>query len=203
MTTPRDAPTLLLYLHGFRSSPASAKARRLQSWLTEHRPDVHWWCPQLPASPRQAMAEIHHGLRERGPHRLAVVGSSLGGYYATCVAESTGCAAVVINPAVCPARDLAAHVGEQSAYHDPSRTFRFEPGHLDELRALAPPARLTHPSRLLAVIAKGDELLDWREMSARFAACPQHLIEGSDHGLSDFDDHLHSLLQFLRLQPAA
>jgi len=194
------SPRRLLYLHGFRSSPRSFKAVRLHAWLQQHRPDVGWWCPQLPPSPRQAMELVERELATWQPGSFAVLGSSLGGYYATVVAQRHGCPAVLLNPAVDPARDLAAHVGEHQAYHDPSQRFVFEPGYVDELRALHP-GPLTQPQRFLAVIAKGDEVLDWREMSARYAGCPQRLIEGSDHGLSDFDDHLPAILHFLKLSP--
>jgi predicted esterase YcpF (UPF0227 family) len=195
-----EAPSHLLYLHGFRSSPRSFKALRLQDWLQAHRPDVRWHCPQLPPSPRTAMAQVQALLGGLPARHLAVIGSSLGGFYATVLAEATGCRAVLINPAVDPARDLAAHVGEQTAFHDPTQRFAFRAGFVDELRAMTP-AAITRPGRYFAVIAKGDELLDWREMSARYAGCPMRLIEGSDHGLSDFDEHLPAILHFLRLMP--
>ena len=194
------APAHLLYLHGFRSSPRSFKALRLQAWLASHRPQVHWHCPQLPPSPREAMALVHALTATWAPGGFAVVGSSLGGFYATVLAEASGCRAVLINPAIDPARDLAAHVGVQTAYHDPTQRFDFRAEFVDELRAMLP-ARITQPGRYLAVIAKGDEVLDWREMTARYQGCPQRLIEGSDHGLSDFDDHLPAILHFLNLHP--
>jgi predicted esterase YcpF (UPF0227 family) len=129
---------------------------------------------------------------------MAVIGSSLGGFYATVVAERTGCPAVLLNPAVAPARDLAGYIGEQTAWHDPEDRFFFRPEFIDELQALTPPA-ITRPQRYLAVIAKGDEVLDWREMSARYAGCHLKLLEGGDHALSDFDEHLPDLLRFLHL----
>ena len=198
-----DIPTHLLYLHGFRSSPRSFKAERLRAWLAARRPALHWWCPQLPPSPREAMALIEDGLAAWPAGRFAVCGSSLGGFYATVVAERHGCRAVVMNPAVDPARDLAAYIGEQTAWHDPAQRFFFRSEYVDELRALSVPA-ITHPERTLAIIAQGDELLDWREMSARYAGCHRHVLEGSDHALSDFDRHLPRLLGFLGLDdPAA
>jgi predicted esterase YcpF (UPF0227 family) len=191
----------LLYLHGFRSSPQSFKARRMHAWLLEHRPDLQWWCPQLPPSPREAMAQVFDHVADWPASTTAVVGSSLGGFYATVVAERLGCPAVVLNPAVDPARDLAGYIGEQSAYHDPSQHFYFRPEFVDELREMSP-RTVTRPERYLAVIAKGDEVLDWREMSARYAGCAMRLIEGSDHALSDFDAHLPAVLRFLGLEPS-
>ena len=133
------------------------------------------------------------------PHdRMAVIGSSLGGFYATAFAEQADCRAVLLNPAVDPARDLAAYIGEQKAWHGDDRFF-FHAEFIGELRALAPRAQLTRRERYFAVIAKGDEVLSWREMSARYAGCRIRRVEGSDHALSDFEAHLPSMLAFLGL----
>jgi uncharacterized protein len=197
---PTRAPTHLLYLHGFRSSPQSFKARMLHTWVQQHAAALNWWCPQLPSSPRAAWQLVRDGIRDWPVHSMAVLGSSLGGFYATVVAEVFGCPAVVLNPAVDPARDLVHHIGEQSTYHDPSQHFEFKAEYIDELRALTPP-RIADPSRYAAVIAKGDELLDWREMSRRYQGANILLLEGSDHALSDFAQHMPFVLEFLRLRP--
>jgi uncharacterized protein len=190
--------THLLYLHGFRSSPRSFKAQRMHALVRERHPTVTWCCPQLPPSPKEAMALVRQATIDWPRERMAVVGSSLGGFYATGVAEETGCRAVLLNPAVDPARDLARHIGEQTAFHDPSEHFCFAPEFIAELRALQHGA-VTQPERYFAVIAKGDELLDWHEMTARYPGIHLKLLEGSDHGLTDFDDHLPDVLDFLRL----
>ena len=168
--------THLLYLHGFRSSPHSFKARVLAQWVQRHQPAVRWVCPQLPASPQQAIA-------------LAL---SLTQW----LARTLGMRSVLLNPAVHPARDLASQIGTHPAWHDPSEQVHFRSEFVDELMQLEaslPPARKDS----LAIIAKGDEVLDWREMRQ---AC-QHgqvvLLEGSDHGISDFDSHLPEVISFL------
>lgn len=196
-SAPFPPPKRVLYLHGFRSSPASFKARRVAAWLAEQRPDVQFWCPQLPPSPAAAMALVAEGCAHWGPGS-AVLGSSLGGFYASVVAEARGWPALVMNPAVDPARDLAHYIGEQSAYHDPQQHFFFRPEFVDELRRMAP-AAITRPERYAALIAQGDELLDWREMAAHYAGARQCVIPGSDHALSDFEDHLPFVLRFLNL----
>jgi len=128
---------------------------------------------------------------------MAVVGSSLGGFYATYVAAMTRCRSVLLNPAVHPARDLARYIGEQTAWHDPPQRFYFRPEFVSELGALEV-AALPRPERCLAIIAKGDEVLDWREMSARYPGSRIKLIEGGDHALSDFErHHLDELIGFL------
>lgn len=159
---------------------------------------MHGWCPQLPPSPREALALVLEGVAGWPQGTSAVLGSSLGRFYATVVAERLGWPAVVMNPAVDPARDLAAHVGELQAYHDPTQRFVFRADHVEELRELTPPT-LTRRERYFPVIAKGDELLSWQEMATRYAGEPMRLIEGSDHALSDFDDHLPHILRFLKL----
>jgi uncharacterized protein len=197
--------THLLYLHGFRSSPLSTKARAVAERVARDHPTVHWWCPQLPPSPREAMALVRHGVAGWPGERMAVVGSSLGGFYARWLSLQTGCRAALLNPAPFPARDLAAHIGEQTTWQNPSERFFFEPRFVDELLALQAdierlaPERPATPDGLFALLAKGDELLDWREMQAFAHGGTIRLIDGSDHAISDFDHHIDSLLSFLRL----
>jgi predicted esterase YcpF (UPF0227 family) len=191
------ATTHLLYLHGFRSSPRSTKAQLMARWVQLHRPDLTWWCPQLPASPKAAVELVETGIAAWPCERMAVVGSSLGGFYATVVAERLGCAAVVLNPAVEPARDLSTYIGENTAWHSDDQFF-FLPEFVDELLALRP-AAITRPERYLAIVAKGDEVLDWREMAARYAGCRMHLLEGGDHAISDFERPLPAVAAFLGL----
>lgn len=198
MTT---APTHLLYLHGFRSSPQSFKAQRLQAWLAEHRPDVHWWCPQLPPSPQAALALVQQGVADWPQGHSVVMGSSLGGYYAAVLTHRLGWPAVLLNPAVHPARDLAAYIGEQTTWQNPEDRFFFRAEFVDELRAMQV-QRLARPERCLAVIAQGDEVLDWREMTALCSGARLKLLPGGDHALSDFDQHLPDLLRFVQLLPS-
>ncbi len=117
--------THVLYLHGFRSSPKSAKAQIMAAWMQAHRPDVQWWCPQLPPSPEQALALVDERLESWPRAGMAVIGSSLGGFYATVLAERIGCRAVLLNPAINPARDLAGQIGSSTAFHDPDQAFYF------------------------------------------------------------------------------
>ena len=113
--------THLLYLHGFRSSPQSAKARQMAAYVAQHHPGVTWWCPQLPPSPRAAMELVAQGTAAWPGGSMAVVGSSLGGFYASWVAQQRACPSVMLNPAVHPARDLA---GQRTRAVYPQYTLR-------------------------------------------------------------------------------
>ena len=173
--------------------------------VARDHPGVVWWCPQLPPSPAEAAALILQGTAGWPRATTAVVGSSLGGFYARWFALQTGCRAVLLNPAPHPARDLSAHIGEQTTWQNPDEHFFFQPGYVDELRTLeADMARLAplHPATpdtLFAVLAKGDEVLDWREMQAFCAGGRIRLLDGGDHAISDFDDHIDAVLQALGL----
>jgi predicted esterase YcpF (UPF0227 family) len=189
--------THLLYLHGFRSSPQSAKARMTAAWMHQYRPDVQWWCPQLPPSPAAAMQLLTEGIAGWPATQTAVIGSSLGGFYATVLAQRIGCSAVLLNPAVEPARDLTKYIGEIKAWHSDEQFF-FREEFIDELRAMSPPI-LTSLERYFAIIAKGDEVLSWAEMTERYRGCKIKLLEGGDHALSDFELHLPEVIDFLGL----
>ncbi len=195
---PHPPTTHLLYLHGFRSSPHSTKAQMVAQRMAQVHPEVTFWCPQLPPSPREAMQWVAQGIANWPAASMAVMGSSLGGYYATWLAETRGCRAVVLNPAVFAARDLAKYVGEHTSWHDPSEKFVFKAEYVAELETLAGMG-LKQPANYFALIAKGDEVLDWREMTARYAGAHIKLLPGSDHAIGDFADHMSEVLSFLGL----
>lgn len=170
-------------------------AERMQAWGRGN--DYH--CPQLPASPRAAIALARDIVSETLPAKLTLIGSSLGGYYATFLAEELGCRAVLLNPAVKPPRDLEQYVGVTTAYHSDER-FEFKREYIDELKALAVD-RITQPSRYYLIAATGDEVLDWREMVAHYPGARQHILQGSDHGLSDFAQYVDQVAAFCGVGP--
>lgn len=185
---------MILYLHGFRSSPQSYKTSLLAARMQALGRGDEYLCPQLPASPRAAI-ELASAIAEGiDPAELALIGSSLGGYYATWLAERLGCRAVLLNPAVHAARDLATQVGVKTQYHT-NEAFEFKRAYIDELKALAVES-VTRPQRYFLLAATGDELLDWREMVTQFPQARQRVIEGSDHGMSDFADYADEVLAF-------
>jgi predicted esterase YcpF (UPF0227 family) len=190
---------MLLYLHGFRSSPRSFKARVVGARMAALGRANELILPHLPASPRAAM-ELVANLTDRYPgEQLSIIGSSLGGFYATWLAERRGCRAVLINPAVDPLQDLDKHVGVTTEYHSDA-PFEFRREYIDELRALKVD-RITRPERYFLLAASGDEVLDYRDMVAHYAGARQHVIDGSDHAIAEFEQYVDEVLAFC-LQPA-
>lgn len=206
MHTPSRPPVShLLYLHGFRSSPQSAKALLVAERVRSQHPGVVWCCPQLPPSPREA-ADLMRRLTDGWPaDRMAVIGSSLGGFYARWLSLQRGCVAALLNPAPFPQRDLAKYIGEHPVWQNPDEHIFFRAEFVDELAALAgdiarlAPDRPVTPERLFALVSEQDEVLDWREMMAFCAGGSIHRLPEGDHAISDFDRHIDRLFQFLGL----
>ena len=191
-------PTIV-YLHGFRSSPASVKAAAVTAAVEalpeSIRPQLH--VPALDFAPAQAVAAVEAWIRANvaAPERwLTFVGSSLGGFYATHLAERTGARAVLINPAIRPFDDLAAYVGPQVNLYT-GATFVVTPAHFDELRALTVP-RITRPSRYFLLVQSGDEVLDWREAVAFYGGAFQYVEGGGDHSFRNFAAQMPAILRF-------
>lgn len=201
----RHRITHLLYLHGFRSSPRSTKARLVAERVQRDHPGVTWWCPQLPPSPAGAMALVNDGTVDWPADRSAVIGSSLGGFYARYLGLARAWKRALLNPAVHPARDLARYIGEQTAWHDPQERFFFEPAFVGELQQLETEIdRMAgrgpvSPALQYALIAQGDEVLDWREMQRFCSGGQMTVLPGSDHAITDFPDHMDALMDFLQL----
>lgn len=192
------AKTLLVYLHGFRSSPRSSKAvmtGESVKVLSTSANAYEWYCPQLLASPKLSMDMVMDHIDNASFDRLVAIGSSLGGFYTNFLAEKYGCKAVVLNPAVRAPRELAPHVGMMTSY-DSDEPFDFRPEYIDELQALQV-EKITSPDRYFLIAAKGDELLDWKEMVQFYEGSKQLVLEGSDHGIADYADHLPEVIRFI------
>jgi len=190
---------MILYLHGFLSSPASGKARLMQAAMMAMGRGDDFVCPALPVSPRAAADVLFALAQLEVPERLAVVGSSLGGFYATWLAERIGCRAALLNPAIRPYNHLFTEPGERTDYA--GNVVQIQPEFSDELRALAT-GPITRPDRYFLVAATGDQVIDYRDMLETYAGCRTRLIEGSDHALSDFPAYLPEVLDFCGINPA-
>jgi predicted esterase YcpF (UPF0227 family) len=183
---------MLIYLHGFNSSPSSHKARVLERHLAEHGLADRYACPALPPRASEALACIEPLLAPGS----CLVGSSLGGYYATWLAEKHDLRAVLINPAIEPHIGLRAYLGPQQNLYTGER-YELTEAHLREWQAIHVP-RVT-PSRYLLLVETGDEVLDYRRAVERYAGCEQVVVRGGDHSLQSFPQHLPRLLQFAGL----
>ena len=190
---------LIVYLHGFKSSPSSTKACLTKAAIDdriEKGAKLEWYGPQLPPSPKEAMQMVTTYIEERNYQQLSIIGSSLGGYYATYLGEIYGpsCRVSLLNPAIDPARDLEKYIGQQKSWHD-DETFYFKQAYIQELKDLYRQP-ITHPNRYHLLAATGDEVLDWREMVSKYVGVHQHILDGGDHAITDYPSYLSEILQF-------
>lgn len=185
----------ILYLHGFCSSPASKKARQLTEYLEAREQGDRLYCPALSHVPDEAVAQAEVIIAQHaGP--LTLVGSSLGGYYATWLAEKHDLRAVLINPAVVAPLSLDEYIGTQTNLYT-GQSFEFTAAHIAQLVALQPVT--VAPERYLLMVETGDEVLDYRQAVARYAGSRQMVLEGGDHSFTRFPDLLPQLLEFCGL----
>lgn len=192
-----DRP-LIVYLHGFTSGPLSRKVQTLTARMAQLGLADQLLCPQLKASPAESIALIEALLQKVGAGRTAtLVGSSLGGYYATHLAEKYGLNAVLVNPAVVAALELERYLGPQKWLYSGEK-FEFTQQHIDELRALEVP-QLADPSRYWLLLEEGDETLDYRQAVARYAGARQTVLPGGDHSFTRWDDYLDDILAYAGL----
>lgn len=188
---------LFVYLHGFKSSPLSTKAQLTKAAIEERiqaGESIAWYCPQLPPSPRQAIQMVKEHIEKQTFSTLSFMGSSLGGYYATYLGELFESKVSLLNPAIEPARDLEKYIGEQKSWHQ-DEVFHFLPEYIDELQEIYV-EKITQADRYFLLAAKGDEVLDWREMVAKYPDAHQLILEGGDHAISDYPNHLNQLMEF-------
>lgn len=181
---------MIVYLHGFNSSPQSHKAQLLGRYMAERGLASQYACPALPPLAAGAIREIEKLVGGESP---CFVGSSLGGFYATHLVEKSGAKAVLINPAIDPHVGLRAYLGSQRNLHT-GEPYELTEAHLEEWEGLYAP-RVT-PQRYLLLVEKGDEVLDYRRAVQRYAGGEQIVIDGGDHSLQSFPQHLPRILRF-------
>ncbi|WEM41972.1 esterase YqiA [Photobacterium sp. DA100] len=189
---------LLLYIHGFNSSPKSLKATLMAEYCQRERPDIRVEIPQMPSYPTDA-AEFIDGLVRSfiGNHQVGLVGSSLGGYVSTWLNDRYQLPAVLVNPAVKPYELLQDFLGEQENPYTGER-YLLETKHMDELRQMDV-AKLRHPEQLWLLQQEGDEVLDYRQAVEKYSACRQTVEPEGDHSFVGFDRYPEQIIQFLGL----
>lgn len=185
---------MIVYLHGFNSSPASGKARQLGEQMASIGRLADYYCPALPNRPREAIAKVESTLARGRSGPITLVGSSLGGFYATWLAEKHGWKAVLVNPAVHAQTLMRDSLGPQTNWHTGEKWLLTE-SHLAELAALDVPA-ITRPERYLLLAQTGDEVLDYRDAVAYYAGATQIIEDGGDHGFAGFERHFQTILDF-------
>lgn len=194
---------LIIYLHGFCSSPASWKSQLLAEEMARRGLAEHFVCPQLSPVPDEAAASVSR-LIEAAGGPVTLIGSSLGGHYANFLAEKHGLNAVLINPAVPQGDvlrgavdylDLAEFVGEHTHFHS-GEAFNFTEAHAAQLKAQV--SRPT-PGRYWLLLETGDEVLDYRQAQDFYAGCRQTVLEGGDHGFASFAEFVPQIIEFAGL----
>jgi predicted esterase YcpF (UPF0227 family) len=184
---------VILYLHGFNSSPLSHKAQVMGRYLEEQGVGSQYACPALPPLAGDAIRAVEALIA--GKTGVCFVGSSLGGFYATYLAEKHDASAVLINPAIDPHVGLRAYLGPQKNLHT-GEAYQLTEAHLREWEKLYVP-RVT-PGRYLLLVETGDEVLDYRRAVERYAGAEQRVVPGGDHSLQSFPEHLPRILEFAR-----
>ena len=184
---------MILYLHGFNSTPASKKAQQLGAYMASRGLGADFVCPPLPHMPGEAIAVAEAAIARAAGRPVTLVGSSLGGFYSTWLAEKHGFNAVLLNPAVLAGRDLRALLGPQKNLYS-GEEYLLTEAHIAGWERLVVPA--ITPSRYLLIVETGDEVLDDREAVERYRGARQIVIEGGDHTLASFPEHMPAILEF-------
>ena len=190
-----SANVMIVYIHGFNSSPASHKSNQLRERLAALGRSAEFVCPELPHWPKQAMAALEREIGRVPAEEVTLVGSSLGGFYATVLTEQTGVRSVLVNPAITPQEGLRTYLGPQKNLHT-GEPYELTEAHLREWEKLYAP-RVT-PGRYLLIVETDDEVLDYRRAVARYAGAEQRIVPGGDHSLQSFPEHLARILEFAR-----
>lgn len=188
----------LLYLHGFNSSPQSHKAQLVIQYMSANDCLDQLICPQIPAAPEEARLFLVKLVEETlENHRLSFVGSSLGGYYATYLAEKYSGTAVLINPSVKPYETLRAYLGENKFYFDEG-CWEFDETHIQQLEVMKID-EITQPERYLVLLQTGDETLDYRDAELKYKDSHCIIEQGGDHAFVDLERFIPKIMQFSKI----
>ena len=189
---------MLIYLHGFNSSPASHKAQVMKTYMEGRGLGARYACPALPDTPGEAVGAIEKAIAGRDPRTVTFIGSSLGGYYATWFVEKVGGRAVLINPAITPHLGLEAYLGTQKNLHT-GAPYELTRAHLEGWRRLL--VERVDAEKYLLLLETGDEVLDWRAAARKYEGARTVIRDGGDHSLQSFPEHIGRILAFAGIEP--
>ncbi len=185
----------ILYLHGFNSSPQSHKACQLQQHMNQLGIGHLVAIPEIKPAPADAIEQLQAACEEiMQDYELALIGSSLGGFYSTWLAEKYNCKAVLVNPAVNPHELLRQNLGEYTNYYT-DKIWVLNETHIEQLKQLVIDT-ITQPERYLLMLQTGDETLDYRLAQGKYVDCPSIIEQGGDHAFTGFERHFDRILAF-------
>jgi len=187
--------THLLYIHGFNSSPQSVKAELTRQYFTQHWPELHFHCPQIATEPNKAIAQLEQIISSVSDVKWLLMGSSLGGYFATYLSEKYQLSAVLTNPAVKPFELLSDYLGEQKNPYT-NEVYQVLPKHIEHLKALY--QKTINKNNYLVMVQTGDEVLNYQEATEKYHQCQLVVQKGGDHSFIDYDQMLPSIHNFLK-----
>jgi uncharacterized protein len=192
----------ILHIHGFNSSPLSLKAEQTRKYIVKNFPDVGFYCPQLATTPAKAISQLEQLIETQGVNtQWCLIGSSLGGYFASYLAKKYHCLAVLVNPAVTPYELLQDYIGEQvNPYTE--EVYQVTEDHMQQLKALeqtAPAIDCNEKNNYLVMVQTGDEVLNYQQAVEKYQYCRLIVQEGGDHSFIDFDNCLPTISDFFQL----
>jgi predicted esterase YcpF (UPF0227 family) len=195
----------ILHIHGFNSSPLSLKAEQTRKYIVKNFPDVGFYCPQLATTPAKAISQLEQLIETHGANaQWCLIGSSLGGYFASYLARKYNCLAVLVNPAVTPYELLQDYIGEQMNPYT-EEVYQVTEEHMQQLKVLeqtAPAIDCNEKNNYLVMVQTGDEVLNYQQAVEKYQYCRLIVQEGGDHSFIDFDNCLSTICDFFQLDNA-
>jgi len=191
--------TNLLYIHGFLSSPLSLKAQQMDLWLAAHRPQLQYLCPLLSPYPEQTRTTLEQLVESSHPDNVRLIGSSLGGLWATWLAEKYDLKAVLINPVVDLNLFKDTYLNVKLKNYHTEDTYILDESHIKGFNSINIPD-IRRPANYLLMVQSGDEVLDYRLALARYSASRQLVIDGGDHTFQNFEKYIPVAMEFLEAE---
>ena len=191
----------ILYIHGFNSSPLSVKAEQTRLYLFNNFPQVNFYCPQLVSNPKGAINQLEQIILSSPTNSSwFLIGSSLGGYFASYLSEKYNVPCVLVNPAIKPFELLEDYLGEQvNPYTE--EVYQVTREHMLELKAIEPKRpsfNIAQKNNYLVMVQTDDEVLNYQQAVEKYEHCRLVVEQGGDHSFIDFEHHLPTIAGFFQ-----